>query len=698
MRKPLVALAAALLAAPTAALADPPRPPAPAATLTPLGSAAALRAAIAPVLTVQQRALARQRARDRPLRPVRGAVGSAAMPSGVGLGSLGSIGMGPSATGTGIGAGYGSATRSTLSDRSAAAAAPSPAAPRSPGAPGTSSAPASITNNQEAGVDEGDIVKVHDHHLIVLRRGRLFTVHVGEAGARALTPRAMLDAFGPGQPPADWYDELLVDGDTVLVTGYSYDRQQTEIGRFSIAADGALRYRDTLYLRTGDYFSARNYASRLVGHQLVVYMPVPMIRQTDRDDFVPQALPTVRLGRRGAWRPVMDYGRVYGTTLGFGSEPVLHTVLRCDLSRATPDCRAEGVLGPGSRSFYVSRSALYLWVTGEGQWEDYDGNTHRTQRPGAEGSVLYRFPLTGGALTAVRTQGAPVDQFSFRDQGGALRVVVRAESQGDGMWASELSAGAVALLTVPQARFGRVITAMEPRDYRPLPTPEEPGAFQNRFVAGTLLYGTGSGWFRRASTPTRSLYVHDLAAGRTARLALPHSVDRIEPLDRDAVVIGGADNDLHFSAIALEAEPTVAGRHVREGAAQSEMRSHGFFYLPQGDRRGMLGLPLTRGGRPGWRQLRETGAEVTFLRVEGLQFRPMGSLRAEGGAAQRDDACVASCADWYGNARPIFWRDRVFALLGYELIEGALDGDTLSGRAHVDFFAALRPAAAIVAR
>ena len=122
----------------------------------------------------------------------------------------------------------------------------------------------------------------------------------------------------------------------------------------------------------------------------------------------------------------MDCGRVYGATLGFGSEPVLHTVLRCDLSRAAPDCRAEGVLGPGSRSFYVSRSALYLWVTGDGQWEDYDGNTHRTQRPGAEGSVLYRFPLTGGALTAGPTPEARGGPPSFLAPGGAPREAVRA--------------------------------------------------------------------------------------------------------------------------------------------------------------------------------------------------------------------------------------------------------------------------------
>jgi hypothetical protein len=31
---------------------------------------------------------------------------------------------------------------------------------------------------------------------------------------------------------------------------------------------------------------------------------------------------------------------------------------------------------------------------------------------------------------------------------------------------------------------------------------------------------------------------------------------------------------------------------------------------------------------------------------------------------------VASCVDWYGNARPLFLKNRVFALMGYELVEG----------------------------
>jgi hypothetical protein len=48
--------------------------------------------------------------------------------------------------------------------------------------------------------------------------------------------------------------------------------------------------------------------------------------------------------------------------------------------------------------------------------------------------------------------------------------------------------------------------------------------------------------------------------------------------------------------------------------------------------------------------------------------------------AVRDDACEASCVDCYGNARPIFSGQRIFALLGYELVEGQLIGAGLIER------------------
>ncbi len=50
-----------------------------------------------------------------------------------------------------------------------------------------------------------------------------------------------------------------------------------------------------------------------------------------------------------------------------------------------------------------------------------------------------------------------------------------------------------------------------------------------------------------------------------------------------------------------------------------------------------------------------------------------------------DDLCRASCTDWYGNARPLFLRGRVFALLGYELVEGRLDQGRMSELRRINY-------------
>src|SRR5262249_53675423 len=96
----------------------------------------------------------------------------------------------------------------------------------------------SITNTQHAGVDEGGIVKLHGAHLVVLRRGRLFTVAIGD---NSLKPISAVDAFGPDiNPRSTWYDEMLVSTDTVVVIGYSYERGGTEVGLFKIDRAGNL--------------------------------------------------------------------------------------------------------------------------------------------------------------------------------------------------------------------------------------------------------------------------------------------------------------------------------------------------------------------------------------------------------------------------------------------------------------------------
>jgi len=291
--------------------------------------------------------------------------------------------------------------------------------------------------------------------------------------------------------------------------------------------------------------------------------------------------------------------------------------------------------------------------------------------------MLYRMPLDGSGPSALGVTGSPVDQFSFLESEDAhLNVLVRSDSAGDGMWAAEVAAGDVALMRVPLASFSDGSGVAPSSSYRKLVKPEG-YTFQNRFVGEYLLYGTGSGWGYPQNKNHSNLYAVRWAGDDAHEFSLPHGVDRIEQMGSDAVVVGTDGRNLHFTAIRLGESPEVAGSYVRKGASQGEMRSHGFFYKPDGPDSGTLGLPISVPGRPGYRHLFEDSAAILFLHNDSLNFEEVGELGARPERAT-DDACRASCVDWYGNARPLFVRGRVLALLGYEIVEGTLD----EGRMH----------------
>jgi hypothetical protein len=491
-------------------------------------------------------------------------------------------------------------------------------------------APESITNVQTAGVDEGGIVKTHGRHLVILRRGRIFTVDVG---VDRLKPVSMLNAYAPGaEAQGDWYDEMLISGNTVVVIGYSYARGGTEIGLFDID-DGRLSYRATYHMRSNDYYSSRNYASRLIGNKLVFYTPLTL--NPWRDDLFSQ-FPAVRRwrdGTPGEFRRIAPAHRIYRSGDDFESSGItLHTVTTCTIERGGMDCKADAVIGPRGRVFYVSETAVYVWTV------------NRSGRSG-----LVRMPLDGQAPSALRTSGAPIDQFSFLEHAGQLHVLVRQNGRGDGMWSAERPGGGQALLRVPLRKFGDIDAAAAAQDYTALPWAQGYNV-QNRFVGLHLLYGAGT-------------TVHALRFDRpetVTSFTLPHAPERIEVMGSDALVAGSSGADLHFTAIRLDAAPSLGQRHVQRNASQAESRSHGFFYKASSRDEGIAALPI----------LGHNQAAILYLRNDGQQFRDMGSLQSRLNGEDVDDQCLASCVDWYGNARPLFLAGRVFALLGYEVVEG----------------------------
>src|SRR5262249_36808946 len=148
--------------------------------------------------------------------------------------------------------------------------------------------------------------------------------------------------------------------------------------------------------------------------------------------------------------------------------------------------------------------------------------------------------------------------------------------------------------------------------------------------------------------------------------------------------VGAGERNLEFDTFALGNSPEAMGHFVRTGETRAETRSHGFFYLPSGDRDGVLGLPTSSTMQSMSIRTGVGTSRVEFLRVEGLRLRSAGSLDGSASYGTVDDGCRTSCDDWYGNARPIFYQDRVFALMGYELVEGRFDGDVVMERHRVN--------------
>lgn len=528
-----------------------------------------------------------------------------------------------------------------------------------------------ITNVQEAGVDEGDIVKMWGDILIILRRGRLFTVDTAGGGLR---PVDWIDAFPQGSSPDDydWFDEMLVVDGWVVVIGYSYAGDGSDIIRFRLSERGDLTYVDAHRLSSDDYYSSRNYASRLIGERLIVYSP-QYVRGADPE----AALPTL------SW---LDAGAVTGQRallraidVHVDPEPLgqyggaVHTVTSCDLTARNFSCTASAVMGPPGRTFYVSNDAVYLWLS---------RYRPAAQQDGAADSILYRLPLDGGRPAAVSVHGSPIDQFSFEEdaEAGLLHVLVVNNGAGDAMWAPEFAEDAAALLSLPLGRFDEGRESVRSSDYRFLPrAPDNAYRLHNRFVGRHLLYTSStSGWGDGGLT---LLTIVPMDGGAEIRLMLGGSTERIEQMGRDALLVTRGE-DVTFRTIALEPDsesqarwfsPRLTDVYVLPRSRGAESRSHAFFYQPDVNSPdgefGVLGLPVIREYEQTDLEF-DHAADMAFLRRGNNRLRLMGMLESRPDL-QRPDRCIVSCIDWYGDARPIFVGDRIFALLGYELVEGA---------------------------
>jgi len=553
----------------------------------------------------------------------------------------------------------------------------------------------SITNNQMRGVEEGDIVKQINQYLLVLQDGRIFVIDTRSGRDRRL---ALTDRMNVYRDPLHdiWYDEMLVFGDRVLITGYSYAERATELSVFRLNAEGRLSREGVFYVSSNDYYDTSNYATRLIGDNLVIYTPFsvasmaqatfkwPVVRRwTDHEDYE---------GATRAERPLFDAAGIYRPVRD-ERDPLVHSVSVCPLGPADAGhdltCRTTAFVGPNDAQWYVTADDAFLWTTSRNYYS-YDYQSCDAAAPleqAYEPALLYRVPVDGAAPQVVGARGLPPDQFSLQSANGHFRALLKDRQHYCG---DERSTEArLSYLDLPLSSFADTVRDVPNDSYTPLPGVKS-HFIANRFTDRYLVYGSLGGWRRgqseRSAPPA---YVVPIENARGVRpLDIRQTVVRAEQAGNDIVLTGYRDSDgLVVTLIDLDGRPHIASSILLAERFESEGRSHAFNSLIEADGSGVMGLPTIGGedwsNRAPWRS---NASDLSYLTVDGRgRLEHVGELERrfvyddddEGEDGIPGYSCEVSCIDWYGNSRPIFTDGRVFALSGTELIEGRIGGDEI---------------------
>jgi len=551
--------------------------------------------------------------------------------------------------------------------------------------PTTSGEASSITNVQTAGVDEGGIVKQVGRFLIVLQDGRLFVIDTRDGQAPGLSLASRTNVYrSAGQDT--WFDELLTSGNRILVTGYSYREQASEVTVLTIDDDGQLTREATYYISSNDYYDIENYSTRLVNGSLVIYTPLDISNVNPR---VRMRWPVVRRWLRdGDRRAVTTEGRslfdgndIYRPVQSV-FQPMVHSVSVCplgDLSAGDElDCRTTAFVGGGQREFFVSTTDIFLWVTPH-QWDR--AVSRNCALPGAAyasiPATVYQVPLNGDTPRAIHARGQPTNQLALDGNTEEFRALL---TWNVGPCAATGGSAQVRYFHTPLSTFRTAPMEAAPTRYVQAPSPEA-GQYEVRYTRSFVVYGGRTGWSSyppeaNVTLPSSRVVALPLANPAAATVVqAPHNIIRLERAGNNAILSGyRSDRGLSLSVLDLEGVPRIVSTQVLDGRYESEGRSHAFNALVGADDSGVMGLPtVTRTWEGGRWWFRSQASDISYVTLASNgRLGWAGQLVARQNAQDPSYRCEVSCVDWYGNTRALFIGSRVFGLSGTELIEGAL--------------------------
>jgi hypothetical protein len=521
------------------------------------------------------------------------------------------------------------------------------------------------TNNQESGVDEGGLAKRSGDHLFILRDDYLHVLRVRRDGVAVLDYPSRLSVLDPGERDEAWYDEILVHDHDVILVGFNYAADASEILHFRLDEGDRLTRLGRYAIRSSDYFSGENYATRIVGDDLVFVLSMAL------DDVLDGAWPswTRRDTSTPAWHPLLEPDDVF-LPLVIAEDPVLSMVLECPIAEglALERCRARAVIAPDAGTHYVTGHAVYLAVS---EWPpefyrdvatsvmDFDRYwALRHQR----WTSIYRFPFGADrGVSVARIDGEIDDQFQFKERDGVLFA------------AGEIQYGEEREDLRTEVRLRRIADAdfsVKPEGLAPLLSrTERRGSLEAMRFDDERLWMS----FEHSDRDLSELIVAPLNGAASNARVLDFAACRLQPVGAGMIAMNSwappatiaylRDTDGHLQ-IDTQRLP---------GFEIDADRSQAFNFRAMGDYGTLMTVPIdpSREHHSGGTRR----SDFAFLGLKDERLTEIGVLDMQ--AFGERNSCANGCDDWYGDARAIPVDGRWIFLSGDLVLEAELRGDKL---------------------
>ena len=555
----------------------------------------------------------------------------------------------------------------------------------------------SITNNQEQGVDQGDIVKRLGDYAFILRKGVLYSVFLGNEQNSQMQLIKKLSVQANGGNYHSWYDELLVYDDFLLVLGYSYRLGVSELVFFRRTVDGSFAFHQRYLIETDDYFDVENSAIRIVDGKLLMVLPRRFALDELREEIVSGEINTLTVDffNANARQPesieLVAKQDWIKTAQKLSDNIYVSQVYSCPLDRLKNDhlrCDAVNLVGAYGK-FYVSTNAVYLWNTDSPQSFDYQQINPRRygilSRRGLldkwqdenNANVIYRIPHDESDVTAVVVQGRPLNQFSFQERGERFSVISTVYSHDEDRSIYDVYGLEFSLLD-----FSTASPEIDPNEYVLIASQERrPKA--NRFLGEQVFVSTVEYGDEKLKT---NVSVWDMVSDKVVTFDTPFYINAFHPLGENMLAMGlDLDGSLVLESWLPKPVPQSVFIQKFPNFFPTESRSVGF-NSKEYDEKTVFGIPVVEYDNEQYEeyierlywQKKEPPMDILFFDLEPTgQFTVFDRLLSSR-EPLKEDTCIVSCEDWYGVARPFFINEHIYGLINFELLKSNYDGTRMS--------------------